>query len=514
VKAATFAFVAFGIAALTIAGCSHTKVVKGNPPCAPCTTTAQTPAASASPLQPNPKFQPYVLTSKAAPIPAHVTHRHRYLHITKLNGKPWLSDNYGHNYHIARDARGHIYPAYYDIETRQDYPLYYDSSRDEYYRTLRYGDHYYCNYVDDSADEYYECDQPIDYADYYPPVDDCPVIYDGYRTFTYYSEPAYYLEPNIYYRHWWHDDWFSACPFVIGAYCVLSADLPGPGWCYGYCGGYTPDYAVIGVNFPLVSVAFGLGGGGGWGGGYRNFSVRPPDVAIVPRSNWGVYTNAYGGGGVHSLGAAHIARGGRPGPLMDGGFAKTFVARNLHGGTGIGATGGRLARGAAGAAAGLAVAHMASKALGHGNVHNTVRNTTHTASSELGHGNAHRTASNVTHMAHRYASYPGRTSSSHMARTRPHYAGGRASGRIASGGRRSFGGREHGFGSGMRTQQFHRSQSFGGTSHAFSHGGGFGGGHSFGGGGGRSFGGGGGHSFGGGGGHAFGGGGGGHRERR
>jgi hypothetical protein len=275
------------IIGLAGAGCAHKSV------CNSCATpqAAGAPVAATIPATPVQNFQPYTLVSQTAPKPAVAPHRNRYLHIAKRDGQTYLADYDGRYYHIGRDPHGHIYPAYYDVVTRQNYPLYYDRSRDRYYRVLRRQNNYYVNFVDDNSGQYYECDQDLDYSSYDPPQEDCPVIWDGYYSFTYYNQPDYYSYSPRYRHHWHDDDWFIAVPILLGAYFVLNEDDdPGPAWYYGYQGNNYHDRWAYQQNNFQAPVTFSQNGRQVT----QNITVTPPASAMVPRQQWAHDASVYG----------------------------------------------------------------------------------------------------------------------------------------------------------------------------------------------------------------------------
>ncbi len=272
-------------------GCkTHTNVA--SQPCPGCGPNQPTVATAAvPPPSPTQAFQPYDIVEQPAPKPYVAVKRHRYLHIAQHSGDTYLADPDGRYYHIARDERGHVYPAYYDTVTEQEYPLYYDSSRDRYYRVCRENDGYYMNFVDDDPGRYYRCDRQIDYTTYAPQPHDCPIINDGYTSYTYYDEPEYYRDPNRYRNHWHDNDWLSAVPLLIGAYFVLSNhERTNPAWYYGHDDhdhmrrwAYREDDHRAPVYY--------------YNGGQRITQyviVTPPPAAMVPMREWTHYQVAYG----------------------------------------------------------------------------------------------------------------------------------------------------------------------------------------------------------------------------
>jgi hypothetical protein len=265
--------------ALITAGCLPNTIASvGSVPC-----TVVQPAAAAAADPPN-TFQPYDMVSGTAPVPADPPAATlRNLTVVQHLNRPYLSDSEGHYYDIGRDTHGHIYPAYYDTVTDQDYPLYFDHSRDRYYRVLHWQNRFYMNFIGDRVGLYYRCDQPGDYVGYDPPIYDCPVISDGNFTFTVYSEPAYYIYPNRYYAHWHNDNWFVSVPILIGAYFVLNENQNyGPAWYYGYQSNNPGARWAYRQNDPRVGIMFEQGG--------RQMtsyvSVTQPEAAMVPRREW------------------------------------------------------------------------------------------------------------------------------------------------------------------------------------------------------------------------------------
>lgn len=161
----------------------------------------QVPQAAASPAA----FQPYTIVKQLPPKPAHVSHHRRKLHLALHRGHYFLADDDNHYYDVGRDSSGHVYPAYSDSYTHQEYPLYYDPDRDDYYHVARDEDdgYYYRTYQDD---RYHRC--YIDHRDYdyYRPNDyERPIVYT--------SAPAYH-DPN-------RDAWLLAIPILVAAYFLL-----------------------------------------------------------------------------------------------------------------------------------------------------------------------------------------------------------------------------------------------------------------------------------------------------
>ena len=148
------------------------------------------------------------------PVPAHVTHRHKRLHLVKYENKYWLEDADHHTYLAARDNSGHYYPACYDTSDNSGngvYPLYYDSARDDYYRGCSDHDHhFYRCYEDEPSYVYYYDSDPIYErhgsgwdADYEPEIE-APAYDAAWGSSIPVFGAALFLFPP-WHSHWWLD---------------------------------------------------------------------------------------------------------------------------------------------------------------------------------------------------------------------------------------------------------------------------------------------------------------------
>jgi hypothetical protein len=183
------------------AGCSHQGANT-----APQGQTLQTAGAP---------LQPYTVVAQLPPKPAVVQDQRRALHLTYRNDHYYLADKDGDYYDAARDARGKLYPAYYDRELGKYCPLYYDGDRDRYYCAVRQDGRFYRRYWDDPQDMYY--DNQYDYDDYQPPTQDRPVVYVQNNYYNEFNKGSF-NQPH----HSHNNNALWAIPVVAAAFIVLS----------------------------------------------------------------------------------------------------------------------------------------------------------------------------------------------------------------------------------------------------------------------------------------------------
>lgn len=357
------AYLAVGAAlAVAVAGCAHQST--------PATTTAAEPLPMETQTA---QVHPYTVIDELPPKPAAVSHSCQKLTLVHHDDRLCLEDAAGQYFDCGRDPNGHIYPVLYDRYTRQWCPLYYDSTRNDYYCAVWHDHHYYREYCDSPGRLYY--DDQYDYADYNPPVYDRPVIVVNNN---YYSSG---------YHH--HDDWLWALPLIAVAFIALDN-----GGDHGYDGGW---HHGGGGYYAHRSYPGGYNGYSGYGHGYNGY-------------------NGYANGGNGYNGYSHgytAARPGAPGhgvPWQGHGAPQAhyagFTGQHGHSFTGPARTAAAIHAGPAGAR------HFASHAFsaghaGHQFAARTVANHGHAFSARPGSNHGHAFAARpAPNHGHAFAARP------------------------------------------------------------------------------------------------------------